>query len=139
VKDNGELFVREFKLTCEGSTEERKVFQYQYTAWPDQGIPPTFNSFLDIVKWIDEKKGKAPVVVHCSAGLGRSGAFAMVHASLKKLERDLSTGSEPIFDMATLVINMRKQRHGLIQTGKQFEFVYRAIAEGSEKHLQEKK
>jgi len=134
-KDEGELTIRTFKLKNTKSNEERTVFQYQYAAWPDQGIPPTFDSFLEIVEESDKKKEDGPIVVHCSAGLGRSGAFAMVHSSLKKLEQDLKKDpkANPEFHMEALVFKMRKQRHGLIQTGKQFEFVYRAIAEGSEK------
>lgn len=92
---------------------------------------------MEIVEESDKKKEDGPIVVHCrffftyskfffyfffeinSAGLGRSGAFAMVHSSLKKLEQDLKKDpkANPEFHMEALVFKMRKQRHGLIQTG----------------------
>jgi protein tyrosine phosphatase len=136
VKDNGELFVRTFTLKYEN--DARTITQYQYTAWPDQGIPPSFHSFLEIVEGADQKKQDKPIIVHCSAGLGRSGAFAMVHSSYKYLQAELAKGNEdPKFHMEDLLLKMRKQRHGLIQTGKQFEFVYRAINELTDKVFEE--
>jgi len=74
-------------------------------------------------------KLNGPTVVHCSAGVGRTGSLIASQIAIEKLQKNQTVNIKQIVE------DMRKQRHGLIQTGKQFEFVYRAIAEGTEKIL----
>ena len=64
-----------------------------------------------------------PVVVHCSAGIGRTGALITLDVILAMIERDLK------FDINKIVMDLRRQRHGMIQTKDQYLFCYKACLE----------
>ncbi|KAG8233839.1 hypothetical protein J437_LFUL006862, partial [Ladona fulva] len=79
------------KLTDVDTGDSREIFHFHYTTWPDFGVPqsPTaFLKFLMVVREsgaLDENVG--PPVVHCSAGIGRSGTFCLVDSCLVLIER----------------------------------------------------
>lgn len=84
----------------------------------------------------DRNITKGPIVVHCSAGIGRSGVFCAVHSTIEKLKYDLSHGNtNSTFNMLKVILHLRSQRPGMIQTKEQYEFCYRAIYEESQKIL----
>lgn len=120
--------VREFTLTNLSLEESRSVNHFHYTAWPDFGVPesPTaFLEFLDLVRSRNVLKPMyGPAVVHCSAGIGRSGTFALVDTCLQYLKKGI------VFDIRDTLLEMRKFRMGLIQTPHQLRFSYFAIVEG---------
>lgn len=72
---------------------------------------------------------KGPLIIHCSAGIGRTGVFCAVHSMLKKLEHDMKSRPdvEPIINMVDAVLYLRQQRSGMIQTKEQYEFCYLAF------------
>eukprot|EP01119_Soliformovum_irregulare_P021647 TRINITY_DN7251_c1_g1_i3.p1 TRINITY_DN7251_c1_g1~~TRINITY_DN7251_c1_g1_i3.p1 ORF type:complete len:129 (-),score=32.01 TRINITY_DN7251_c1_g1_i3:33-419(-) len=74
-----------------------------------------------------------PLIVHCSAGVGRTGTFCAIHATLQKLDADLKSDAhaDPTVNMVDLVIKMRSQRAGMIQTPEQYQFCYQAINDGA--------
>lgn len=68
------------------SSESREVLQFHYTTWPDFGVPTSPVAFLEFLKKVrssgalDSELG--PAIVHCSAGIGRSGTFCLVDSCL---------------------------------------------------------
>lgn len=112
------------------SGKQREVIHFHYTTWPDFGVPqsPTaFLRFLNVVRnsgALDENVG--PPVVHCSAGIGRSGTFCLVDSCLV-LINDMKLDNIVVKD---ILMDMRKYRMGLIQTPDQLRFSYLAVIEG---------
>lgn len=81
------------------------------------------------------------MIVHCSAGIGRSGTFCAVHSTVEKFKLDLENNPhvEPTVSLVNTVLYMRKQRPGMVQTKEQFMFCYLAIREEIERLFQQKK
>eukprot|EP01116_Phalansterium_solitarium_P016390 TRINITY_DN380_c0_g1_i2.p1 TRINITY_DN380_c0_g1~~TRINITY_DN380_c0_g1_i2.p1 ORF type:complete len:564 (+),score=67.38 TRINITY_DN380_c0_g1_i2:130-1821(+) len=112
--------------------EERTATQYQYMAWPDHGLPTGTTAFLDLSRQVDDSNfSKGPIIVHCSAGIGRSGTFCTVHSVIEKLKRDLAEHptAEPVFNIVDTVLHLREQRPGMVQTREQYIFCYCCIFE----------
>ncbi|XP_051982583.1 receptor-type tyrosine-protein phosphatase delta-like isoform X1 [Xyrauchen texanus] len=117
--------VRTFALFKSGSGDKREVRQFQFTAWPDQGVPehPTpFLAFLRRVKACNPPDA-GPVVVHCSAGVGRTGCFIVIDAMLERVKQ------EKTIDVYGHVTLMRSQRNYMVQTEEQYVFIYEALLE----------
>ena len=102
----------------------REVTHFHYTSWPDFGTPRTPVGFIELVRNVGGTQEGSPILVHCSAGLGRSGVFVAVHSSLEAQK----SGAHRV-DLATTVREMRKQRGGMIQTADQYRFCFEAVAE----------
>ncbi|XP_032826471.1 receptor-type tyrosine-protein phosphatase delta isoform X27 [Petromyzon marinus] len=119
--------VRTFTLHKNGSNEKREVRQFQFTAWPDHGVPeyPTpFLAFLRRVKACNPSDA-GPMVVHCSAGVGRTGCFVVLDATLERLR------SERTADVYGFVTCLRSQRNYTVQTEEQYVFVHEALLEAA--------
>lgn len=133
--------IRTLLLHDQVGGETREVLQFHYTTWPDFGIPSSPNDFLRFLKMVRDSgamaKSVGPVIVHCSAGIGRSGTFCLVDCCLtmleeekrnnKAAEEDASTTSVSVSDVLS---ELRSYRMGLIQTPDQLFFSYRAIIDG---------
>ncbi|XP_078532011.1 receptor-type tyrosine-protein phosphatase delta isoform X11 [Lissotriton helveticus] len=117
--------VRTFALYKNGSSEKREVRQFQFTAWPDHGVPehPTpFLAFLRRVKTCNPSDA-GPMVVHCSAGVGRTGCFIVIDAMLERIKHEKTVD---IYGHVTL---MRAQRNYMVQTEDQYIFIHDALME----------
>ncbi|XP_037116513.1 receptor-type tyrosine-protein phosphatase S-like isoform X16 [Syngnathus acus] len=117
--------VRTFALFKNGSSEKREVRQFQFTAWPDHGVPehPTpFLAFLRRVKGCNPPDA-GPMVVHCSAGVGRTGCFIVIDAMLERIKHEKTVD---IYGHVTL---MRAQRNYMVQTEDQYVFIHDALQE----------
>ncbi|XP_043833005.1 receptor-type tyrosine-protein phosphatase S isoform X16 [Dromiciops gliroides] len=117
--------VRTFSLHKNGSSEKREVRQFQFTAWPDHGVPeyPTpFLAFLRRVKTCNPPDA-GPIVVHCSAGVGRTGCFIVIDAMLERIK------PEKTVDIYGHVTLMRSQRNYMVQTEDQYSFIHDALLE----------
>uniref|UniRef100_A0A8C5I5T9 protein-tyrosine-phosphatase n=1 Tax=Gouania willdenowi TaxID=441366 RepID=A0A8C5I5T9_GOUWI len=117
--------VRTFALFKNGSSEKREVRQFQFTAWPDHGVPehPTpFLAFLRRVKACNPPDA-GPMVVHCSAGVGRTGCFIVIDAMLERIKHEKTAD---IYGHVTL---MRAQRNYMVQTEDQYVFIHDALLE----------
>jgi len=81
----------------------------------------------------------APIIVHCSAGIGRSGTFCTVHSTIQQLRLNLkeNPSKEPEFNIVKTILDERKQRPGMVQTKEQYMFCYLAILEEAEKLLKQ--
>uniref|UniRef100_A0A673BCC9 Receptor-type tyrosine-protein phosphatase F n=1 Tax=Sphaeramia orbicularis TaxID=375764 RepID=A0A673BCC9_9TELE len=119
--------VRTFALYKNGSSEKREVRQFQFMAWPDHGVPeyPTpILAFLRRVKACNPPDA-GPMVVHCSAGVGRTGCFIVIDAMLERMKHEKSV------DIYGHVTCMRAQRNYMVQTEDQYIFIHEALLEAA--------
>uniref|UniRef100_A0A3Q3JAB4 protein-tyrosine-phosphatase n=1 Tax=Monopterus albus TaxID=43700 RepID=A0A3Q3JAB4_MONAL len=125
------------------SGERREVCHYLYVSWPDFGVPKSASAMLDFREHVLQRReaavqslgsswvgspGGPPVVVHCSAGIGRTGTFCTLDICLSRLE-DIGT-----VDIHQTVRQMRTQRAFSIQTWDQYHFCYTAVIEYAQRH-----
>ncbi|KAH8018418.1 hypothetical protein HPB51_006040 [Rhipicephalus microplus] len=115
------------------SGQKRVVLHLHYTTWPDFGVPESPAAFLAFLQAVRESGALdvdvGPPVVHCSAGIGRSGTFCLVDSCLVLIEAN--GGRLDRVDVQEVLLEMRKYRMGLIQTPDQLRFSYLAILEGA--------
>nr|XP_020462907.1 tyrosine-protein phosphatase non-receptor type 3 isoform X2 [Monopterus albus] len=113
---------RQFTLTHTQRGEERAVTHLQYVAWPDHGVPDDPSDFLLFVSSVRERrKGEEPIIVHCSAGIGRTGVLITMEMALTLMD-----AGRPVFPL-DIVKTLRDQRAMMVQTTSQFQFVCEAI------------
>ncbi|XP_060631000.2 tyrosine-protein phosphatase non-receptor type 2 [Anolis sagrei] len=124
--------VRQLQLENIKTGESRIIFHFHYTTWPDFGVPESPASFLNFLFKVRESGSLSPdhgpAVIHCSAGIGRSGTFSLVDTCLVLMEKREDPFS---VDIKQVLLNMRKYRMGLIQTPDQLRFSYMAVIEGA--------
>jgi tyrosine-protein phosphatase non-receptor type 11 len=107
----------------EAKGEKRTVYQYHFTSWPDKSLPKKPDVLVhftsEVMNRQAEVKNLGPIVVHCSAGIGRTGTFMVIGVLLDQVKR---TGtSDKIHE---IVRRMRTQRSGMVQTEAQYKFLY---------------
>ncbi|KAM9183358.1 tyrosine-protein phosphatase non-receptor type 9 isoform 2-T2 [Dugong dugon] len=122
--------------------QKRQVTHFQFLSWPDYGVPSSAASLIDFLRVVRNQQRLAvssmgarskaqspepPIVVHCSAGIGRTGTFCSLDICLAQLEE---LGTLNVFQT---VSRMRTQRAFSIQTPEQYYFCYKAILEFAER------
>uniref|UniRef100_A0A673MCI7 protein-tyrosine-phosphatase n=1 Tax=Sinocyclocheilus rhinocerous TaxID=307959 RepID=A0A673MCI7_9TELE len=120
------------------STQEtREVSHFQYTAWPDHGIPDVPDGILGMMELTRQKQGNQtdPVVIHCSAGCGRTGVICAVDYVNDLL---LTEQIQEDFNILDLVLDLRRQRPSAVQTKEQYAFVFHTVAQMFQKVLEMK-
>lgn len=136
TKLGNELVERTMEIQNLDEHATRTVYQFQYIAWPDHGLPTGTHAFLDLAHKVDTvNTNNGPIVVHCSAGIGRSGTFCAVHMTVEKLRLELKQHPDvkPSFNLVKTVIKMREQRPGMVQTKDQYVFCYLTILEETQR------
>lgn len=122
------VIVRALKLEING--EMRQVTHLQYTGWMDFGVPDNPLGTLQIIQMADEAQAvyptAGPMIVHCSAGCGRSGAFCAIDTVLHRISmnKDLNNNDDILLQT---ISRFREQRLSMVQTLRQFVFCYEAI------------
>ena len=129
---------------------------YQYTGWPDMGVPDNTDSFFKLIECIDNLKKRpdyipGPITIHwyvifnisfiltqsSSAGVGRTGTFCTIHIllsqykeylRLSKEERDNDTHFD--FNIYKIVKQLKNLRVGMVQRKEQYRFCYTAVRDG---------
>lgn len=131
-EDQSYYTIRVLELQNTKTGESRKIYHFHYTTWPDFGVPESPASFLNFLFNVRESGSldpeHGPSVVHCSAGIGRSGTFALVDTCLLLMDRRENPSS---VDIQRVLLDMREYRMGLIQTPDQLRFSYMAVIEGA--------
>ena len=122
--------IRELKLINKKSGKEKNLIQIHFTGWPDHGIPDTsddkiFEVFEEMIKLVDQYKGNGPIVVHCSAGVGRTGTFISMYYLDKEIKTQIKEKKEIIqFNIFNLVRKLKEMRICLVQSNSQYNFIY---------------
>ncbi|CAL5228150.1 g11230 [Coccomyxa viridis] len=112
-----------------GSGQPCQVVHFHYHAWPDHGVPSTTQPLRDLVSAVKqlEVQEAGPAVVHCSAGIGRTGTFCAVDIALQRLRSPDYSAAVSAAELKPVVAELRRQRCGMVQTPEQYHFCYQAI------------
>ncbi|XP_020708529.1 tyrosine-protein phosphatase Lar isoform X6 [Athalia rosae] len=125
VQELATYCIRTFQVCRNGYSERREIKQLQFTAWPDHGVPEhpaPFLQFLRRVKSLNIPES-GPLVVHCSAGVGRTGCFIVIDSMLERIKH------EKMIDIYGHVTCLRAQRNYMVQTEDQYIFIHDALLE----------
>ncbi|XP_071501787.1 uncharacterized protein [Diadema antillarum] len=122
--------IRELVVKQGRDGEKRAVTQFHYLSWPDIGVPEYYTTLLDFVEAVlhhhatmSPADRTRPMLVHCSAGAGRTGTFLTLYNMLCMMQE---TGEADIFGF---VNQMRENRIEMIQTQEQYVFIYNSLLE----------
>jgi len=142
-----DITLRKIKLCYQSIS--REIYHLHYEGWPDFGVPESslaIRELLRISHYLQSPSPSNPIVVHCSAGIGRSGAFLTIAtimnspifknlvqknpcpspSNLGYLLQILSSH----FSISNIVLTLRKQRHpGMVQTPQQYSFIYTTLVD----------
>ncbi|XP_006620553.1 tyrosine-protein phosphatase corkscrew-like isoform X2 [Apis dorsata] len=133
--------LREFLLHGNrlGFADSRRIYHYHFQAWPDHGVPSDPGCVLNFLHDVNARQesiaaslassGQAvtsigPILVHCSAGIGRTGTFIVIDMILDQIKRH---GLDCEIDIQRTIQRVRSQRSGMVQTEAQYKFVYLAV------------
>ncbi|XP_043303488.1 receptor-type tyrosine-protein phosphatase R isoform X1 [Cervus canadensis] len=112
-------------LVLKQGSHTQRVKHYWYTSWPDHKTPDSAQPLLQLMLDVEEDRlasaGRGPVVVHCSAGIGRTGCFIATSIGCRQLRE------EGVVDALSIVCQLRMDRGGMVQTSEQYEFVHHAL------------
>jgi len=129
MNDDPALIERTFKIKHETTHEERTIIHFQFVDWPDHGLPSCAIKFREMLHKVEDlHTNESPILVHCSAGIGRTGTFCTVDYILKDLKRKEDLKNATI-NVPETVLRLRDERTGMVQTQEQYEFCYLAILE----------
>ncbi|XP_053539684.1 protein tyrosine phosphatase receptor type Fa isoform X3 [Ictalurus punctatus] len=122
-----QYILREFKVTDARDGQSRTIRQFQFTDWPEQGVPKTGEGFIDFIGQVHKTKEQfgqdGPITVHCSAGVGRTGVFITLSIVLERMRY------EGVVDLFQTIKTLRTQRPAMVQTEDQYQLCYRAALE----------
>ena len=115
--------IRKMSIQFMGKTA--KIKHFHFTAWPDHDVPTLYHELLLFVSKVQEGliKSKAPILVHCSAGVGRTGTFITLYNLLAAIQQ-----GKPI-SIYAIVHEMREHRPQMVQTFAQYKFIYLSVLE----------
>ncbi len=125
---NENYIIRDFDCTCTKTNEVRKIKQLHFTGWPDHGVPEiekVFDTFQEMIAEVEKLILESPVVVHCSAGVGRTGTFISMYNihhifSQKMLGEDVAFN----FNIWNLVRKLKEHRIMSVENILQYKFIY---------------
>uniref|UniRef100_A0A8D2CLM4 Tyrosine-protein phosphatase non-receptor type 20 n=1 Tax=Sciurus vulgaris TaxID=55149 RepID=A0A8D2CLM4_SCIVU len=123
------FIIRVFQIVKKSTGTSHSVKHLQFTKWPDHGTPASADYFIKFVRYVRKSHRTGPIVVHCSAGVGRTGVFICVDVVFCAIEKNFS------FSFENIVTQMREQRHGMIQTKEQYQFCHVIVLEVLQKLL----
>jgi len=127
--DKNKIVIREIIIKNNLTNNEKTITQIHYKGWPDHGAPDikdAYKDFLYMIKKVDEIKNENPAVVHCSAGVGRTGTFISIYCLFKEIMSQIKNEkSENInFSVFNMVRKLKEMRLLMVQSNEQYKFIY---------------
>uniref|UniRef100_A0A672TJX0 protein-tyrosine-phosphatase n=1 Tax=Strigops habroptila TaxID=2489341 RepID=A0A672TJX0_STRHB len=121
-----EWTIREFKICSEEQLDSTRLIRhFHYTVWPDHGVPETTQSLIQFVRtvrdYINRTPDTGPTIVHCSAGVGRTGTFIALDRILQQLD------SKDTVDIYAAVHDLRLHRVHMVQTECQYVYLHQCV------------
>ncbi|XP_040886317.1 receptor-type tyrosine-protein phosphatase O isoform X2 [Toxotes jaculatrix] len=121
--ESPEWTIRKFRLGYADETQD--VLHLNYTSWPDHGVP-TVNAIESILQFVhivrqQANRTKDPIVVHCSAGVGRTGTFIALDRLMQHIRE------HEFADILGMVSEMRSHRLSMVQTEEQYVFIHQCV------------
>uniref|UniRef100_A0A8C9ZL56 protein-tyrosine-phosphatase n=1 Tax=Sander lucioperca TaxID=283035 RepID=A0A8C9ZL56_SANLU len=116
--------LRDLVLTFVPEKQTRVIRHFHFHGWPEVGIPTEGKGMIDIIASVQrqqQQSGNHPIVVHCSAGAGRTGTFIALSNILERVK------AEGLLDVFQTVKSLRMQRPHMVQTVEQYDFCYRVV------------
>uniref|UniRef100_A0A665UKG1 protein-tyrosine-phosphatase n=1 Tax=Echeneis naucrates TaxID=173247 RepID=A0A665UKG1_ECHNA len=108
----------------------RHVWHYQYLSWPDHGVPQEPGGVLSFLTQVNGKQEEfpsaGPMIIHCSAGIGRTGTILVIDMILHTID---TLGLDCDIDIPKFIQMVREQRSGMVQTEAQYKFIYLAVSQ----------
>ncbi|KAL6870837.1 hypothetical protein ACP4OV_014685 [Aristida adscensionis] len=132
ARKDGQLMLRRVEVQRDESDLVHSLLHIEYSEWPDHGVPNSTAAVQQILKRLYYVPREHPivapekaVVAHCSAGIGRTGAYITIHSTIERI----LLGEQGALDLVETVNKLRSQRPGMVQTEEQYMFCYHAIAD----------
>ncbi|KAM8967488.1 tyrosine-protein phosphatase non-receptor type 23 isoform 2-T2 [Pelodytes ibericus] len=127
---------RVISLQYKDQSLKRSIVHLQFTSWPELGLPDSKGNLLRFIQevhshYLHQRPLHTPIVVHCSSGVGRTGAFCIMYAAVQEIE-----AGNGIPDLAELVKKMRQQRKHMLQEKLHLKFCYEAALKHAQQVLQ---
>ncbi|XP_064812006.1 tyrosine-protein phosphatase non-receptor type 11-like isoform X1 [Oncorhynchus masou masou] len=124
-----DYILRELEVTRLDRRElVRYIWHYQYLSWPDHGVPNEPGGVLSFLEQVNRTQSAipdtGPIVVHCSAGIGRTGTIIVIDILIDIINRQ---GLDCDIDIPKTIQRVRQQRSGMVQTEAQYKFIYMAV------------
>ncbi|KAI4668512.1 uncharacterized protein J4E78_002339 [Alternaria triticimaculans] len=135
IDEEARTQVREIDMTTDDGSESRKIWHLLFAGWPDFSVPEG-DDRAGMLKLVDISRSKNtdnatnPRIVHCSAGIGRSGTFIALDWLMQELDEgaldDVPEDEDPVLRVVEM---LRDQRAGMVQSKIQFQFIYDVMRE----------
>ncbi|XP_060132119.1 receptor-type tyrosine-protein phosphatase eta [Zootoca vivipara] len=120
-----EWTIRDFSMEKSDSSESHPMRQFHFTAWPDHGVPETTNLLINfrhlVQEYMKQNPPSSPTLVHCSAGVGRTGTFIAIDRLIHQMEM------ENTVDVYGAVYELRMHRSLMVQTEDQYVFLNQCV------------
>ncbi|XP_032547130.1 receptor-type tyrosine-protein phosphatase eta isoform X3 [Chiroxiphia lanceolata] len=120
-----EWTIRDFTVEKSNTAESHTVRQFHFTSWPDHGVPETTDLLIDFRHLVHQYNSQNPVdsptLVHCSAGVGRTGTFIAIDRLIQQMEM------ENTVDVYGVVYDLRMHRPLMVQTEDQYVFLNQCV------------
>ncbi|XP_039392893.1 receptor-type tyrosine-protein phosphatase eta isoform X2 [Mauremys reevesii] len=120
-----EWTIRDFTVEGNDATESHSVRQFHFTSWPDHGVPETTDLLINFRHLVQENIRQnppdSPTLVHCSAGVGRTGTFIAIDHLIQQIEMENAS------DVYGVVYDLRMHRPLMVQTEDQYVFLNQCV------------
>ncbi|NXY02105.1 PTPRJ phosphatase, partial [Pteruthius melanotis] len=120
-----EWTIRDFTIEKSNTPESHMVRQFHFTSWPDHGVPETTDLLINFRHLVHEYNSQnpmdSPTLVHCSAGVGRTGTFIAIDRLIQQMEM------ENTVDVYGVVYDLRMHRPLMVQTEDQYVFLNQCV------------
>ena len=127
---NNGLIIRKIQIKNTKTSVVKNILQFQLTTWDDHTASmDNYNRIIKMITYIDQYNNKSPVVVHCSAGVGRTGTFISIYNLYKEIMEQINDKNEKkiVFSIMNTVRKLKELRLFSVENEKQYAFLYEFV------------